>query len=320
MFWTYEVWTETGDALVIQTLRDDAGTPGNPADDFTPVILGGDANGNGLLDLGELWRYTSVGVVSYQVIAGQFVNRVVATAQGTGSPVTDSDRSYHFGGLVPPPPGGIDVEKAVNAAIRSSPLGRGCRRPGHPRRLPIGTSVVWTYLVRNTGQTGLSNVVLVDDAGTPGNPADDFSPVFVSGDTDGDGLLDPTETWLYTSQGRASYTATADLFTNVATATANRSGSTVTDSDVANLVGDVLPPPPPAGIHIEKSVNAPTRSSRRSPRTRTTAQPAAPADRPAGRLDLRGHEHQRGGRCRTSCWSTTPAPRATPPTTSPRPS
>ncbi|HVK13697.1 MAG TPA: hypothetical protein VM597_33430, partial [Gemmataceae bacterium] len=258
VFWTYEVWTETGDALVIQTLRDDAGTPGNLADDFTPVFLGGDTDGDGRLDLGELWRYTSVGVANYQVIAGQFVNRVVVTAQGTGSPVTDSDRSYHFGGLLPPPPaGGIDVEKAVNAANPLQPTtAEDADDPNNPRTLPIGTSVVWTYLVRNTGQTGLTNVVLVDDAGTPGVPGDDFFPVLVSGDANADGVLDPTETWLYTSQGRATYTATSDLFSNVATATANRSGSTVTDSDVAALVGVVLPPPPPAGISIEKAVNA----------------------------------------------------------------
>ena len=45
----------------------------------------------------------------------------------------------------------------------------------------------------------VSNVNVIDDNGTPLNPADDFHPTFVGGDANNDGKLDPTETWTYTS-------------------------------------------------------------------------------------------------------------------------
>ena len=35
----------------------------------------------------------------------------------------------------------------------------------------------------------------------PPDPADDFSPTFTGGDTNGNGLLDPGETWTYTASG-----------------------------------------------------------------------------------------------------------------------
>ena len=58
-------------------------------------------------------------------------------------------------------------------------------------------------------------MVVVDDNGTPGDPADDFMPIFSGGDTDGDGLLDVGETWTYIGTG----VAIAGQYGNLATAT-----------------------------------------------------------------------------------------------------
>ena len=42
-------------------------------------------------------------------------------------------------------------------------------------------------------------MVLKDDNGTPNDPADDFSPTYVSGDNGVIGTLEPGETWIYTA-------------------------------------------------------------------------------------------------------------------------
>jgi|GEM_PF-3263955 len=70
----------------------------------------------------------------------------------------------------------------------------------------IGDTVVWTYVVTRTGDGALSNLIINDDNGTPDNAADDFSPTAVMdgdynvGDTNGDGVLDEGEQWLYTAR------------------------------------------------------------------------------------------------------------------------
>ena len=69
-------------------------------------------------------------------------------------------------------------------------------------------------------------MVVVDDNGTPGNTADDFSPTFTGGDTNGDGLLDLGETWTYTATGTVG---TAD-YCNTGTASGTN-GTTATASD-----------------------------------------------------------------------------------------
>ena len=72
-----------------------------------------------------------------------------------------------------------------------------------------GDTIVWTYIVTNPGDVPLADVTVVDDAGTPGDTSDDFSPAPVLdggvniGDDDGDGLLDPGEEWRYTASGTA---------------------------------------------------------------------------------------------------------------------
>jgi hypothetical protein len=68
-------------------------------------------------------------------------------------------------------------------------------------KLPIGSNVTWTYSVTNPGDLPLSNVTLVDDNGTPGDPSDDFQPTYVSGDLNNNTLLDVGEIWMYTASG-----------------------------------------------------------------------------------------------------------------------
>ncbi len=109
----------------------------------------------------------------------------------------------------------------------------------------VGEQVMFTYLVKNTGDVELNNVIVKDDNATPGNTADDFMPApvlsggFNIGDTDKDGKLDVSETWHYT----AMLTATTEgKFVNDAVVTGEAFGTTVTDNDVAHIC--VIDPDP----------------------------------------------------------------------------
>ena len=60
-------------------------------------------------------------------------------------------------------------------------------------------TITYTYTVTNQGNAAIAGVVVTDDNLTPGNTSDDFNPSFTGGDTDGDSLLDVSETWTYTA-------------------------------------------------------------------------------------------------------------------------
>lgn len=100
---------------------------------------------------------------------------------------------------------------------------------------PAARQVTFTYQVRNTGNVPLQQVAIIDDNGTPGNLADDFSPTFTGGDTNNNGLLDLNETWTYSVEPRDGQLG---LQTNIATVSARDALNTlVTDTDPANYTG-----------------------------------------------------------------------------------
>jgi large repetitive protein len=227
--WVYVVTNPGNVPLSNVVVRDDNGTPADPSDDFSPLFLNGDANNNGLLDPGEIWLYRAFGTA----IAGQYAN--VATVTGTdpiGQTPSDSDPSHYFGIQ-----SAIHIEKLTNGEDADTPTGP---------LVAAGNSVTWTYLVTNPGNVPLANVVVRDDNGTPANPLDDFSPTFVNGDTNNNGLLDPGETWLYTASG----TALVGQYGNLATVTGTDPiGQTPSDDDPSHYFGVQ------SAIHIEKLTN-----------------------------------------------------------------
>jgi hypothetical protein len=119
---------------------------------------------------------------------------------------------------------GIDIEKSTNGDDADTPTGP---------ELIVGDAVNWEYVVTNPGLITLSTVVVTDDMGV--------TPVYQSGDTNGDDLLDPSETWIYTATG----VAVAGQYANIGTVTAVV-GAPETSDDAALLgivdagVGDTI--------------------------------------------------------------------------------
>ena len=79
--------------------------------------------------------------------------------------------------------------------------------------------MTWTYNVTNTGNVTLTNIVVTDNNGTPGNTADDFHPA-------GSPIasLAPGASTTLTATG----TATAGQYNNIATADTSFATSTIT--------------------------------------------------------------------------------------------
>src|SRR5262249_30135627 len=154
------------------------------------------------------------------------------TATAGGQTYTSTDPSYSQG-FVPV----VHVQKAINAVDPLHPTTiEDANDPAHPVMLADGTAVTWTYLVTDLLTTPLTFVSLVDDAGTPTTPVDDFAPApvlsggFNVGDTNHNNTLDFGEAWLYTSAGVRSYQAKTGLYGNTATVTVTSGGQLVSAS------------------------------------------------------------------------------------------
>ncbi|MDO9285445.1 MAG: hypothetical protein Q7U26_11145 [Aquabacterium sp.] len=269
--WTYQVFNDGAEALQLGALVDDAGTPGVTGDDFTPaavtVTVGGsvfnigDADRDHLLDIGEAWRFTSAGTSAggYQAVLGPYANlaNITATGATSGTAVQDDDPAHYLGVQTPPPPAvSVRLEKAVNAANPLAPTAYEDADFATGPILTVGSTVVWTYQVINTGSTAFAVATLRDDAGTPALSTDDFTPAavlatgtpFNVGDLDRDNLVDANEAWLY----RASGTVAAGQYVNngVVTVRDPASVATASASDPAYHYGSQ------AGLQVVKAVNA----------------------------------------------------------------
>jgi hypothetical protein len=91
----------------------------------------------------------------------------------------------------------------------------------------------------------LTSIAVVDDNGTPGNTADDFSPTSKTGDTNSNNQIDVGETWTYTM----NRTVVAGEVEHEGTVTAVGNAQSISDSDLAIVLGAV------PGIQIQVDVN-----------------------------------------------------------------
>ncbi|PKA83670.1 putative repeat protein (TIGR01451 family)/gliding motility-associated-like protein [Ulvibacter sp. MAR_2010_11] len=181
----------------------------------------GDTDNDGELDVTETWIYTgSYAITQIDIDNGEVVNQAVAKG---ASPlgVTVSDLSDDNSILEDDPTVTDICQEPVIAIIKT---GLFIDEDGD-KCADVGEMIDYTFTVTNLGNVSLSNIV-VDDPLLGGPIAGPDS-----GDTDNDGELDVTETWIYT----ASYAITqvdidAGQVINQATATGTAPDqSTVSD-------------------------------------------------------------------------------------------
>lgn len=144
-----------------------------------PHYVSGD-DGDGILAPNgtETWIYEAAGTASkglhenVGICSGEFLNgsdEVITTA-------VDSDGSAYFGADPH-----ILIDKVTSDEFGNS---------GDSIGVLPGENVTWTYTVVNNGNVPLSHVGVLDSAAG-------VVPVYQSGDTNSDGLLDQDETWIY---------------------------------------------------------------------------------------------------------------------------
>src|SRR5207248_1570678 len=116
----------------------------------------------------------------------------------------------------------IQIVKLTNGTDNDTPPGLHVVGP---------STITWTYRVTATGSNvPLSSVVVTDNKGV--------TPVFQSGDTNANGLLDAGETWIYQATGAAI----AGQYSNIGTAVGHDSfipATTVSATNPDNYFGDM---------------------------------------------------------------------------------
>lgn len=161
-----------------------------PTDDICePLVFeGGDANGDDLLDVGEIWTYSCTTPLGREQantppVTGRESGLVTNTATVTGVP-------WFAGGLVP--------DKAVTdtdiAQVTVIEPGLALVKTASPEVVRAGDEVVYRFAVRNTGDVGLTVLDPTDDKCAP--------LVYQGGDRNGNGILEgansaAAETWRY---------------------------------------------------------------------------------------------------------------------------
>lgn len=171
-------------------------------DTCDPIILvSGDTDGDAQLDVTETWIHTCSTTLSET-----HTNTVVATGWANGLSAVDIASATVVVG-VPVVPPLIHVTKVPN-----------------PLTLPAGGGMVtYTATVTNPGVVALSNVILTDDRCSP--------MTFIAGDTDGDAMLDNTESWTYTCQMNL-----ASNMMNTVSASGEANGFTARDLAIVPVV------------------------------------------------------------------------------------
>jgi len=168
----------------------------------TPMFVGGDTNGDGILDPDETWTYT---IVVSDMAAGDVTADATATGVGPASvdasgalvdgvPVDDAD-PHNFSAAA----AGVEVEKSTNGADSDD---------GSGEPIIIGSTVEWLYEITNTGATALIDIDVSDD-----------DPAVTVDCGDGTGLIAvllPGQTARCTAQG----TAISGAYQNIATVAA----------------------------------------------------------------------------------------------------
>lgn len=112
--------------------------------------------------LGEICSFALLSVgesktcgVTADAAEGQHVNTGTAAGEYQGVTVTDTDPAHYLGKKPFVPKPGIDLEKYVNKFDADTSV--------EGPVLPVGSTVTFTYVVKNTGNVDLTNVIIADN-------------------------------------------------------------------------------------------------------------------------------------------------------------
>lgn len=173
-----------------------------------------------------------------------FAGTIIGNAGVTvGANTTWIGRSLAFGGTVTTDTDTITVPSCTVTPPPSStvPPLIAVRKVPTPLNLQAGPGpVTYNYTVTNHGQITINNVTLTDDKCS--------NVTFLSGDTNSNGWLETSETWLYSCTTTLSQTTV-----NYATARGEGNGMATVDTAIAEVFVGV--PVVPPLIHIIKTPN-----------------------------------------------------------------
>src|SRR5690606_4934751 len=157
-------------------------------DPLISIITGptGDTDGDGQLDVTETWIFTgNYAITQEDIDVGEVINQATVKGQDPmGTLVTDlSDESS----VLEDDPTVIELcQNPVIAIVKTGIF----NDENQNNCSDVDETITYTFTVTNEGNVSLSNVSVTDPMiATINGP---------TGDTDGDGELDVTETWVYT--------------------------------------------------------------------------------------------------------------------------
>jgi PKD repeat protein len=181
LYWDYYVKNTGGVPIERVRLSDDR--EGN----LTGQLAGGDENVNNVLDPGEEWLFWLEGTAT----EGYYENTAtVAGLTPEGVEVSASAKSHYYGVRTE---GAIDLELHTNGEDADEPAGP---------EIPVGDEVIWTLFLTDNAPYPIAGCYQFDL--WAGDTRDDISDEdYTGGDTNGNGIIDPGETFVYEKRGTA---------------------------------------------------------------------------------------------------------------------
>ncbi|MBB3207180.1 DNA-binding beta-propeller fold protein YncE [Rhodopirellula rubra] len=192
--------------------------------DVMDSYVSGDSDADGIFDADETWVFEHSEVAhagehrrEWLFDADSYVD--VSEPPTPSLSISASSSSVYFG-----------VEAAVSLTVL---LNQQSLSDSVAVEIDVNQPMVWTYEVRSAGNSPLSGVMVVDDAGTE-DPSDDVTATLSGGDTNNNGELDLDETWVFTYDDEGDL----GLFLRGASVTAtDPAGGVVADTQEALYVG-----------------------------------------------------------------------------------
>ena len=191
----------------------------------------GDANGNTILDITETWVYVQDYVVTQSDIdTGSITNQATASGTGAEGVVTDVSGATVSDDI----PTVTIIPEACLDAIAITKTGVFNDVDTSVCSTALVDTVTYTFTVTNGGNTSLTGVTVTDPL------LGGLLTAAVSGDTNTNGILEVTETWVYVQD----YVVTqSDIdtgsITNQATASGTGAEGLVTDLSGATISDDI---------------------------------------------------------------------------------